>query len=630
MSEKIINKRGGGWLLDLAIIFFTILLLSGGAYLLFERRYDGKIYAGVEVGRLRLGGLTESEAKNLLDREAAKLNSDGIAIMYKEQKTVLAPTVSSGDAELAYDLFELRNEETAGTAYRLGRESGWLDNLQQKIIALLFGTKIPAAHNSNPVLIKKYLADGFSGLLAPSRDARLIYDEKNDLFSVEQEFTGETLNYDSALKRLDYNLGMFDFSPLRLDPETVLPRIRKNEVLNIDAEAKKYLALAPISLSVNSSSSEIFNKKIDKKSIAALLGLAINPEAKNQTDRIIIGLDRARAEKYLTEAVAPEVNRPASVARFEIKNGKVSIFQSKQNGLELDLPAALERLDEDLIKNKRTNIELPAKEIMSDGENPGNDLGIKEIIGVGKSNFAGSPKNRRHNIRTGANKLNGILIKPGEKFSLVATLGEIASSTGYLPELVIKGNKTTPEFGGGLCQIGTTMFRTALDSGLPILERRNHSYRVVYYEPAGTDATIYDPSPDLKFLNDTGNYILIQTHMAQNDLWFEFWGTGDGRVATRTKPVISNIVKPASAKIIETTDLKPGEKKCTEKAHNGADAFFDYTVAYPDGTTKEKRFSSHYIPWQEVCLLGVEKISNGAASSTPAAASSSKPTGSAL
>ena len=68
-----------------------------------------------------------------------------------------------------------------------------------------------------------------------------------------------------------------------------------------------------------------------------------------------------------------------------------------------------------------------------------------------------------------------------------------------------------PEYGGGLCQIGTTVFRAAVNSGLPITERRPHAYRVVYYEPAGFDATIYDPRPDLRFINDTENYILIQT-----------------------------------------------------------------------------------------------------------------------
>jgi len=246
--------------------------------------------------------------------------------------------------------------------------------------------------------------------------------------------------------------------------------------------------------------------------------------------------------------------------------------------------------------------------------------GIKEIIGTGHSNFAGSPKNRRHNIAVGAAAVNGLLLKPGEEFSLVKTLGEVEARTGYLPELVIKENKTIPEYGGGLCQVGTTVFRAALNSGLPITARRNHSYRVAYYEPAGMDAAVYIPNPDVRFLNDTGSYVLIQARIEGNDFYFDFWGLKDTRKITVSKPVVYNIVRPASTKIVETTDLAPGQKKCTEKAHNGADAYFDYTVVYNPGTAdekiEEKRFSSHYVPWQEVCLIGVTKLSSAIVSST--------------
>jgi len=160
--------------------------------------------------------------------------------------------------------------------------------------------------------------------------------------------------------------------------------------------------------------------------------------------------------------------------------------------------------------------------------------------------------------------------------------------------------------------VATTVFRSALGSGLPITSRRNHSYRVSYYEPAGTDATVYDPWPDFKFLNDTNNYVLIQSRIEGNDLYFDFWGTEDGRISTTTYPVIYNITPPPPTRIVETDELEPGQRKCTESAHNGADAYFDYIVTYPEGATttprQEVRFNSHYIPWQEVCLVGKEDV----------------------
>ncbi|MBU4512181.1 VanW family protein, partial [Patescibacteria group bacterium] len=222
----------------------------------------------------------------------------------------------------------------------------------------------------------------------------------------------------------------------------------------------------------------------------------------------------------------------------------------------------------------------------------------------------GSPTNRRHNIGVGANKLNGLLIAPDEEFSLVQTLGEVNAATGYLPELVIKGNKTIPEYGGGLCQIGTTMFRVALYAGLPITERRPHSYRVSYYEPAGMDATIYIPRPDVKFINDTRNYLVLTTEIQDNILRFKLYGTNDNRkTEIENPPRIWNITYPGPTKLIETLDLAPGEKKCTESSHRGADTEFTRVVTYADSREPiDEKWFSRYSSWQAVCLIGVEEL----------------------
>ena len=314
-----------------------------------------------------------------------------------------------------------------------------------------------------------------------------------------------------------------------------------------------------------------------------------------------------KIKDYLIQYIIGDINKEAALPRFEMKNGKVSNWQSGKNGREVNLEESVKLITEALI-NLRKESSLAVQEISIDEINSEEDFKINELIGTGHSNFSGSPVNRRHNIKVGAEAVHGMLIKPNSEFSLIQNLGEIDASSGYLTELVIKGDKTIPEYGGGLCQIATTIFRAALSSGLPITARRNHSYRVSYYEPAGTDAAVYDPFPDVKFMNDTANYILIQSKIVGNDIYFEFWGTKDGRIATTTAPTIYNIVKPKPTKLVETDSLKPGEKKCTERAHNGADAYFDYTVIYPEGATttpvQEIRFKSHYVPWQEVCLIG--------------------------
>jgi len=153
-----------------------------------------------------------------------------------------------------------------------------------------------------------------------------------------------------------------------------------------------------------------------------------------------------------------------------------------------------------------------------------------------------------------------------------------------------------------------------MNSGLPITARQNHSLVINYYkDPSngnpGTDATIYDPSPDLKFINDTGNYILFQAEIDESNttLNFTFWGASDGREGFYDPPTLIRWLPVGEEQTIETTELEPGTKKCQE-AHVGADATVTYTVKKTDGTESKTVFDSHYRALPKICLVGVEKM----------------------
>ena len=213
-----------------------------------------------------------------------------------------------------------------------------------------------------------------------------------------------------------------------------------------------------------------------------------------------------------------------------------------------------------------------------------------------------------------------MLIKPNEDFSLINALRPFTIADGYLTELVIKGDEIKPEVAGGLCQVGTTMFRAAMNSGLKITQRRNHSLVVDYYNDLsngnpGTDATIYDPNPDFRFLNDTGNYILLTTEMntKTSDLYIYFWGTSDGRKASYSAPVVSRWIPAGADKVIETTSLDLGVREC-QLRHNGAEASFTYTRILADGKKEDVVYNSYYRPLPKICLVGIksaEPVQNG-------------------
>jgi vancomycin resistance protein YoaR len=240
-------------------------------------------------------------------------------------------------------------------------------------------------------------------------------------------------------------------------------------------------------------------------------------------------------------------------------------------------------------------------------------MGIKELIGRGSSRFRGSISSRIHNIALASSRFNGVLVKPGEIFSFNKALGDVSIYTGYKEAYIIKDGKTVLGDGGGVCQVSTTFFRAILSAGLPVVERRAHAYRVGYYEQdssVGFDATVYDPSPDLKFKNDTPGHLLIQTYVNTRaaTLVFEIYGTSDSRIASTTKPVVTDIVSPPEDLYVDDPTLPIGSVKQIDWKAWGAKAWFTYKVTRDKETIYQKTFYSNYRPWQAIYLRGTGPV----------------------
>lgn len=241
-------------------------------------------------------------------------------------------------------------------------------------------------------------------------------------------------------------------------------------------------------------------------------------------------------------------------------------------------------------------------------------LGIRDLLAVGHTRFAGSPQNRIHNIGVGMRRYNGLLIPPGATFSFNENLGRVDETTGYKKELVIKPEGTIPEFGGGLCQVSSTLYRAALHAGLPIIERIPHSYAVQYYAQVGghgLDATIYPPSRDLKFTNDTPGHILVQSYSEGIEAYFKFFGTSDERKLEFKGPFISNQrAAPPEPLFVPDAHLKPGQKKQVEKPHAGFDTLWYRTVT-KSGQSVQEKIISRYQAVPAKYLVGGEITAEG-------------------
>ncbi len=227
------------------------------------------------------------------------------------------------------------------------------------------------------------------------------------------------------------------------------------------------------------------------------------------------------------------------------------------------------------------------------------------LIGVATTSFDGSSETRIHNIRLGAERISHKRFEQHSTFSLLTELGYITEQSGFKKEYVIEGDRSIQGVGGGLCQLSTTVFRAALNAGLPIVERKGHSYVVQYYGP-GLDATIYNDSPDLRFFNDTGNPVFIEATASGTDLTVHIYGTPDGRIATTTNLNIYNRVPAPPIRYVENPELAYGTEQCTDSSREGMTTDITYNVMYQDGTLRTKEFTTHYAAWPGFCYRNTQ------------------------
>ncbi len=306
-------------------------------------------------------------------------------------------------------------------------------------------------------------------------------------------------------------------------------------------------------------------------------------------------------------------------ALFQFENGRVVTFRLASDGKAVDtkklkeqiIAAFLSALLSDTQQQMHLRIPIVASKPTITNDKA-NNLGITELIAEGTSLFQHSIENRIFNINLAATRLNGVLIPAGQTFSFTKTVGDVSAFTGYKQAYVIENGKTVLGDGGGLCQVSTTLFRAALNAGLPIVERHAHAYRVGYYEedsPPGVDAAVYSPTVDMKFKNDTGNAILVQSYVDQNEqrLTFDLYGTRDSRETIITQPVILSESPAPESRYQDDPTLPKGQVKQVDFAAGGANVSFTRTVKQNGKIVLSDKFVSNYRPWQAVYLRGTKE-----------------------
>lgn len=559
------------------------------------RMYAGTILPGVSALGIPLGGLTESEAADLLRQRLSF--GQGTTFTFRDGEKTWQFTA----AELG---LSLDADAAARDAMTAGRGEGLIGEITAQSLTWLNGA----------VVIPALIYDQSAALTVVTRLAAevnqagasggLLIDGTS--VSATPAESARTLDIAATMRALDAVLTAMSGS-------AEIPLVISEAPASIvDLDASAAVASAVLSGPITLTADDGFGGglgpwTIDASQIAALLNVRLNVQA-DGTYRYAIELDFEPFRAYL-ETLAPGLISSPVDGRFHFNEAtrQLEIIQPAAGGRRLDVDATLAELERVAVLTGDQRVaRMQFTYIQPDYHNrvTAAELGITEKVAEAITTFAGSTANRRINIALATSKMDGIIVGPGEEFSFNRYLGELEASEGWVEAAVIFADRTGTGLGGGVCQVSTTIFRAAFTGGFTIIERNSHGYRVGFYEqggfPPGLDAAIFTPERDFRFQNDTPYHLLIQADIypAADQLVFRFYSTSTGRIVEIEPPRIASRVPPEATRYEVNQDLQPGQTLQVDYSAEGADVNVTRTVKAADGTLIRKdNIFTHYLPW---------------------------------
>ena len=535
------------------ILTFFLIILVCFIYLTITLQIvnSERVFWGVKIADFRLNERGFSTAQTSIEDKWNDFVNQEIVFTYQD-KTWPVKLIDLG--------FKIDARSTLDKAYQIGRQSNALINLSSQIIALTGKYNLEPVYEIKEEEFQNKTTELFKNIEKPAQNASLVFNEEINDFSLEHSSKGNIINRNQLLADLSKNIKSFSNESINLQLILDRPLVENDEIDSAQKKAQQILANQPYQLTFESARADYVDEKrywtIDKGTILDWLKFKPIKEENSNNEILGVSLDNDKVNEYLNK-IALTIDQSPINAQLETEGNRAIVFIPPENGFEVKKEQTIEKIFENILADppiKKTAI-IADKAIPKILLRQTNKLGINTLLGQGTSNFAGSPKNRIHNIKTGTAKFNGLILNPGEEFSFNTLLGESGPEQGFLVELVIKKNKTIPEYGGGLCQVSTTVFRSAVNSGLEITQRTNHSFPVTYYNPQGFDATVYDPYPDFRFINNTPNHLLIEAFVQGTYLTFNFYGTDDGREIKIKGPYILEKNEDGSMKAVLTQEI---------------------------------------------------------------------------
>ncbi|MBT3188291.1 MAG: hypothetical protein HN736_12255 [Anaerolineae bacterium] len=580
------------------LLFIAALLVWTLGYQLV---YAGRIFPGISVAGVDLSGMSPIDASVTLNQQLTFPYQGQILMRDGERVWAASP------AELGM-VFDA--SASAQSAYKLGRSGGLFGAFGDQMDSRQIGKSAEAVIILDQGVAYAYLQRLAAEINQPAVEASLAIQGTEVIAQPGQ--LGRFMNVDSALISLSTQLQSFRDGEVNLIVEEVPPHLLD---VSSQADTARQILSAPLTLSLSGATELDPGPWVfDVPRVAEML--IVRETASGNGTKLEVAFDSGALYEMLNE-IASQVDRPAENARFIFNDDthQLEIYRPSVIGRVVDVESSVQFINESILTGAHEiTMQVISEEPAVLETATGAELGITELVSAETSYFYGSSAERIQNIQTAAAAFHGVMIAPGETFAMGSVLGDISLDNGYAEALIIFGGRTIKGVGGGVCQVSTTLFRTAFFAGLPIAERHSHAYRVYYYEQSGDgsrsqdlvglDATVYFPLVDFKFTNDTPYWLLMETYLVGNTLEWKFYSTADGRSVDWQTTGTQNVVDAPAPLFVENDELAKNEIKQVDWSADGADVSVTRSVFRDGQVFFEDVFNTHYEPWQAVCEYG--------------------------
>lgn len=551
----------------------------------------GRIHPGVTIGDIPVGGMKVEDA-------TAKIASE-VATRSAQPVTIKADGVT-WDVAAADVGFSVDATTHAQQAYAVGR-GDFRTTVLERLRSIIGGTAVSIEATCD--------AQAMDAILATVSDAVATPPVNAGVSVVGTEVTrtepadGLDIDHDEAQERL---LAAFVSAGREVDLQlvTVKPAISTERAEDAYQAALKMVS-APVTLFWEDREWEV-----PAETIGDWIGFRPTA-AGDQLEAYLISGEVSSTVLPMVD----QVGKPAKNATFKASEGKVSIVPSV-DGLAADAEDLAKKLMVALAGSGERRAELTMHRVQPDiTTEDAKGMGIVERISTFTTTYSTSNVPRNTNIHVLADDLDGVLVAPGAVFDLNKTAGPSTAEKGYVPAGAIVNGQIESELGGGICQVATTMFNTVFFSGLPVVERHNHSLYIASY-PQGRDATISIGGPNLRFKNDTPNWILIATSYTNSSITISLYGTDPGYTVTYETGPWTNLKAPPVQEI-KDPKLPVGTRVVKEHGMSGRTIVVTRTVTQDGKVVRTDSFKSVYKPVEQVVRVGTKPVSSTPTTTTP-------------